>query len=108
MDLKHSKQGLSLIVVDYIQLMHADERKKSRYEEVSDISRELKLLAQDLGVPILALTQFNRDSEKGGENQRRKPTMAEAKDSGSIEQDANIFLIQHPVQEPKDQNSKAW
>ena len=91
--------GLAMIMVDYIQLMRADEPKKSRYEEVSSISRELKLMAMDLDVPILALTQFNRESEQGGV--RRKPSMAEARDSGSIEQDANIFLIQYPPNEPK-------
>ena len=91
--------GLSLIVVDYIQLMKSDESKKSRYEEVSAISRELKLMAMDLNVPILALTQFNRESEQGGKS--RKPTMAEARDSGSIEQDANIFIVQY-APEPKE------
>lgn len=91
--------GLKLIVIDYIQLMRADESKKSRYEEVSSISRELKLMAMDLNVPILALTQFNRESEQGG--QRRKPSMAEARDSGSIEQDCNMFLIQYPPTEPE-------
>ena len=92
-------EGLSLIMVDYIQLMKSDDSKKSRYEEVSSISRELKLLAMDLNVPVLALTQFNRDSEQGG--QKRKPSMSEARDSGSIEQDANIFMIQYAPNEPK-------
>ena len=96
------KEGLSLIVVDYIQLMKSDEHKKSRYEEVSSISRELKLMAMELDVPILALTQFNRDSEQGGKS--RKPSMAEARDSGSIEQDANIFIIQYAPDEPKPDN----
>lgn len=94
--------GLKMIMVDYIQLMRSDENKKSRYEEVSNISRELKLMAMELNVPILALTQFNRESEAGG--QRRKPTMAEARDSGSIEQDANIFIIQYPPSEPPPGN----
>lgn len=90
------REGLSLVVVDYIQLMRPDKSHGSRYEDVSDISRELKLLAMDLGVPVLALTQFNRESEAGKNGQRvkRAPSMAEAKDSGSIEQDANVFLIQ--------------
>ena len=91
--------GLSMIMVDYIQLMRADESRKSRYEEVSAISRELKIMAMELDVPILALTQFNRDSEQGGIS--RKPTMAQARDSGSIEQDANLFMVQYPPGEPK-------
>ena len=94
--------GLKMIMVDYIQLMRSDESRKSRYEEVSMISRELKLMAMELNVPILALTQFNRESEQGG--QKRKPTMAEARDSGSIEQDANIFIIQYPPSEPPPGN----
>ena len=97
--------GLSMIVVDYIQLMKADTNKKSRYEEVSEISRELKLMAMDLNVPVLALTQFNRDSEQGG--QKRKPSMSEARDSGSIEQDANVFLIQYAPAEP-NQSSELY
>lgn len=96
-----NKQGLAMVVVDYIQLMRADGKHASRYEEVSAISRELKLLAMDMGVPVLALTQFNRQSEaQGGKAERRAPTMAEAKDSGSVEQDANMFLIQYEPPEP--------
>lgn len=103
------RQGLSMVVIDYIQLLRSDAKSGSRYEEVSTISRELKLLAMDLGVPVLALTQFNRNSESsvGGKAERRAPTMAEAKDSGSIEQDANLFLIQWPPPEPVEQGS-AW
>lgn len=97
--------GLKMIMIDYIQLMRADQGRKSRYEEVSSISRELKLMAMELNVPILALTQFNRESEQGGV--RRKPTMAEARDSGSIEQDANLFLIQYPPSEPRE-GSELW
>ena len=103
------RQGLGMVVIDYIQLMRGDGKSGSRYEEVSSISRELKLLAMDLGVPVLALTQFNRNSEggQGGKAERRAPTMAEAKDSGSIEQDANMFLIQFPPPEPVEQGD-AW
>lgn len=53
-----------MIVIDYIQLMRADSHASSRYEQISEISRELKLLAQDLGIPVLAMTQFNRESAK--------------------------------------------
>lgn len=94
--------GLSLVIVDYLQLMHSDGKSGSRYEEVSEISRELKLLAMDLGVPVIALTQFNRQSEAGAGREKRAPTMAEAKDSGSIEQDANIFLVQWAPERPGD------
>lgn len=108
------RQGLSMVVVDYLQLMRGSGRSSTRYEEVSSISRDLKLLAMDLGVPVLALTQFNRQSESGvgGKAERRAPAMAEAKDSGSIEQDANLFLIQFEPPEPKpvpgDPEWEAW
>lgn len=92
------KEGLKMIVIDYLQLLRADEKCKSRYEEVSQISREIKLMAMELQVPVLALTQFNRNSETGN----LRPTMADARDSGSIEQDANIFLVQWA---PKDVKS---
>lgn len=94
--------GLSLVIVDYLQLMRSDGKHSSRYEEVSEISRELKLLAMDLGVPVIALTQFNRQSEAGAGREKRAPTMAEAKDSGSIEQDANIFIVQWAPDKPGD------
>ena len=96
--------GLSLVIVDYLQLVRSDGKHSSRYEEVSEISRELKLMAMDLGVPVIALTQFNRSSEAGknGQASRRAPTMAEAKDSGSIEQDANIFIVQYAPENAGD------
>lgn len=105
-----NKGGLAMIMVDYIQLMRADGRHNSRYEEVSAISRELKRLAMDLGVPVLALTQFNRNSESsvGGKAEKRKPQMSEAKESGSIEQDANMFIVQWAPAEPADQGSDFW
>ena len=93
--------GLSMVVIDYLQLMRSDEKMKSRYEEVTAISREIKLLAMDLHVPILALSQFNRQSEGGYGKKKSMPTMAEAKDSGAIEQDANLFLVQYAPEEPE-------
>ena len=97
-------ENLALVIVDYLQLVKPDNKHGSRYEEVSEISRELKLLAMDLGVPVIALTQFNRSSEAGknGQASRRAPTMAEAKDSGSIEQDANVFIVQYAPESPGD------
>ena len=101
MAMKHSG-GLSMVVIDYLQLMRSDEKMKSRYEEVTAISREIKLLAMDLHVPILALSQFNRQSEGGYGKKKSMPTMAEAKDSGAIEQDANLFLVQYAPEEPAE------
>lgn len=103
-------KGLSMIVVDYMQLLHTDRRNESRYQEVSEVSRELKLMAMDLNVPIVVLTQFNRESEKtfGSTQERRKPKMSEAKDSGSIEQDANIFLTQWEPSAPTEEGTREW
>lgn len=105
-----SGKGLSMIVVDYMQLLHTDKRNDSRYQEVSEVSRELKIMAMDLGVPVLVLTQFNRESEKtfGSTQERRKPKMSEAKDSGSIEQDANIFLTQWEPPSPTEEGTREW
>lgn len=83
--------GIDLICVDYIQLMESSKKRSNRQEEVSDISRGLKRLAQELKIPIIALSQLNRSSQK----EKRPPTMSEARESGAIEQDANIFLLLH-------------
>ena len=83
--------GLDLICVDYIQLLKTAQKRNSRQEEVADISRGLKWLAQELKIPVIALSQLNRTSQR----EKRPPTMAEARESGAIEQDANIFLLLH-------------
>lgn len=89
------KSGLKLIVIDYVGLLRGGEKYKSRYEEITDVSRQLKLMTMELKIPVLALTQFNRNPEHGG----GKPSMADARDSGALEQDANVFLTQYA---PKD------
>ncbi|MBQ9251595.1 MAG: AAA family ATPase [Clostridia bacterium] len=95
------EEGLKMIVVDYLQLMRSDEKTGSKYEEVTQISRDLKLLAMELKVPILALTQLNRGSEGTNGTLRRKPSMSDSRDSGAIEQDANIYLTLYAPDEPK-------
>nr|DAF74077.1 MAG TPA: DnaB-like replicative helicase [Caudoviricetes sp.] len=91
-------KGLKLIVIDYLQLMDADRKTGNRTEAVSAVTRDLKRLAMQLKVPILCMSQFNRDSEKG--EMHRMPTVAELRESGSIEQDANMVLILHEPNEP--------
>lgn len=100
--------GLDLIAVDYIQLLSGGGKYGNRYEEVTSISRNLKILATDLGVPVLCMCQLNRASEKGfGRARRNEPSMAEARDSGSIEQDANMFLtLYEPPEPPEDAQGK--
>ena len=83
--------GIDLICVDYLQLLEGSKKRSNRQEEVSDISRGLKRLAQELNIPIIALSQLNR----GNAQEKRPPTMNDARESGAIEQDANIFLLLH-------------
>lgn len=81
---------LGLIVVDHIQLLRATKHSENRNAEVGAISRELKLIANDLKVPVLALSQLNREVE----NRRSKqPTLADLRDSGELEQNANKVLL---------------
>lgn len=83
--------GLDFVVVDYLQLL-AEKGLKSKYEEITAISQKLKLLASELNIPILVLSQFSR-AEKTYSDTIRKPTMFDFKDSGSIENDADIALL---------------
>lgn len=91
--------GLDMIAVDYLQLMEATYAKRqSRQEQISEISRGLRQLAAELKIPILVLTQLNRSSVNDrvdGRKVKREPTMSEARESGAIEQDANIFILLH-------------
>lgn len=106
-----NRSGLSAIVVDYIGLMQGDTKTGSRYEMITNISVELKALAAELDVPILVLTQFNRSSEGGkdGKLSKRPPQMSEARDSGSVEQDANAFLILFDMPAPEyNPGDPAW
>jgi replicative DNA helicase len=83
---------LGLLVVDYLQMMEADVRGRNRAEEVAEISRGLKALARDLEVPVMALAQLNRESERA----EREPKAHDLRESGSIEADADALLLLHP------------
>ncbi|MBT5717475.1 MAG: replicative DNA helicase [Opitutae bacterium] len=84
-----SRNGLSLIVVDYLQLISGDRYSSSRENEISVISRGLKSMAKELEVPVIVLSQLNRDSEK----EKRDPRLSDLRESGSIEQDADIVML---------------
>lgn len=89
-----AKEGLDLLMIDYLQLMSSGSNRKSdsRQNEVSDISRNLKIAAKELNVPIIALSQLSRDVEKASRPDHR-PVLSDLRDSGAIEQDADIVLF---------------
>ncbi|NDE88739.1 MAG: replicative DNA helicase [Micrococcales bacterium] len=83
---------LKLIIVDYIQLMTSGKKVENRQQEVSEFSRSLKLLAKELKVPVVALSQLNRKSEEGSS---KKPELSQLRESGSLEQDADLVILIH-------------
>lgn len=86
------QENLSLVVVDYLQLMSSNKRVESRQQEVSEMSRSLKLLAKELEVPVVAVAQLNRGPEQRND---RVPMMSDLRESGSLEQDADVVLLLH-------------
>jgi replicative DNA helicase len=87
--LKQTKQ-LSLIVIDYLQLMQSSGRTESRQQEISEISRSLKILAKELDVPVIALSQLSRASESRSD---KRPMLSDLRESGAIEQDADMVMF---------------
>ncbi|HXE56893.1 MAG TPA: replicative DNA helicase [Gemmatimonadales bacterium] len=100
-----AEHDIKLVIVDYLQLMRSPEYAENRVQEISDISRSLKGLARELEVPVIALSQLSRASEqRGGE---RRPILSDLRDSGAIEQDADLVIFIHrPEYYDRDDESK--
>jgi len=96
----HMEYGLDLVIIDYLQLMGGDTRNDNRVQEVSYISRNLKILARELNVPVLAAAQLSRAVEQRSD---KRPVLSDLRESGSLEQDADIVMfIYRPDQYEKD------
>lgn len=83
-------QNVDLVIIDYLQLMNSAKKIDNRVQEISEITRNLKIMAKELSVPVIALSQLARSSEKRNDH---KPVLSDLRDSGSIEQDADIVLF---------------
>ena len=95
------EQGLDMIIIDYLQLMSGSKKAESRQNEVSEISRSLKAIARELSVPILALSQLNRKAEERSDH---RPQLSDLRESGAIEQDADVVMF---IDRERSENEEA-
>jgi replicative DNA helicase len=91
--------NLKLVVIDYLQLMSSGKKVESRQQEVSEFSRAIKLLAKELEVPVIAISQLNRGPEQRTD---KRPQMSDLRESGSIEQDADMVILLHRDRDPAE------
>jgi replicative DNA helicase len=98
------RNNLKLVVIDYLQLMSSGKRVESRQQEVSEFSRALKLLAKELEVPVIAISQLNRGPEQRTD---KRPQMSDLRESGSIEQDADMVILLHRDEAYEKESARA-
>lgn len=100
------KDKIGLVIIDYLQLMQSAKRTESRVQEISDITRNLKIMAKELNVPVIALSQLSRAAEKTAGRSDHRPQLSDLRDSGSIEQDADIVLFLYRAAYYNSQNGE--
>lgn len=96
-----AERGLGLIVIDYLQLMRSESKRSNRNEEITEISRGLKVMAGQLGCPVIVCAQLNREAAEKGNT---KPRLSQFRDSGSIEADADVAILLHRTNENADRS----
>jgi replicative DNA helicase len=98
------RHDLKFVIVDYLQLMSSPRRPENRQQEVSELSRSLKLLAKELEVPVVALSQLNRGPEQRTD---KKPMLSDLRESGSIEQDSDVVILLHREDQYEKESPRA-
>lgn len=101
------ESGSGVIVIDYLQLLSSSRSDANEYEKVSEITRTLKIMAKELRVPVLALSQMNREFERGAAGKSREPKLSDLRGSGSIEQDADAVMFLHRVDDNEEQAAES-
>jgi replicative DNA helicase len=94
----HAKEPLGLVVIDYLQLIAGADPRAPREQQIADISRNIKGMAKELNIPVVVLSQLNRESEK----EKRDPRLSDLRESGAIEQDADVVFILHRPKKSND------
>ncbi|MDR0591833.1 MAG: replicative DNA helicase [Bifidobacteriaceae bacterium] len=97
------RNDLQLVIIDYLQLMSSGKRVESRQQEVSEFSRALKLLAKELDVPVVAISQLNRAAEQ---RENKRPELSDLRESGSLEQDADVVILISRLDSSQDERAK--